>query len=424
MKQHEGVREGDVCLSDLEDELSNVIIQNSHEIKLNITTNPHETNKNDNTTLFHQTKALINKHYDLQFDKVKLELLISAKDKKLFEPLNDSNLYVFIREDGIKISKSDFREILKSDFVEKIDPFLKYFENLVPYRTNEPDYIEKLASYVSADNQQQFNLHFKKHLVRTIRCALKEDYFNKQAFILVQSGQNTGKTTFCRSLCPPELLKYYAEDITTDKDGLILLATNILINLDELSTLHKSEINALKSYFSKASINVRLPYDAKNSNIFRRASFIGSTNLAQFLTDETGSVRWLCFTINSIDWNYSKEININDVWRQAYHLYLSGFKHDLTTEEIQENELRNAQFQLISIEEELVLRYLSIPKETNQVGVEFLQATEITTYLQISSGISKINNIQIGKILNKYFKREKKVKEGMQRYGYLVIKNI
>ncbi|MBC7409715.1 MAG: virulence-associated E family protein [Arcicella sp.] len=415
MEQTDNVPSGEVCLTDLEKEQLS-ISKNSK--------NPQSyKTKEGLTTLFHQVKEDVEELYDLRFDNIKLDFEISLKNKNQFSILNDSNLYVELREKSIKISKSDLREILKSDFVQKINPINHYFGALGTYDEHEPDYIEQLAGYVKVENQAEFKKNFKKHLVRTVRCGLDDSYFNKQAFVLVQSGQNTGKTTFLRFLCPPALKDYFAEDIKTDKDGLILLAKNLIINLDELSSLHKSEINTLKSYFSKSLINVRLPYASKNSNIARKCSFFGSTNLAQFLTDETGSVRWVCFSIQSIDWNYSNNIDINNVWRQAYHLYKTGFKHELSVEEIKENELRNAQFQLISFEEELISKYLEIPNDDNIHLQEFLQASEITTYLQQCSGINKINSIQIGKILGKYFKRDKKMKGGMQRYGYFIVKS-
>jgi predicted P-loop ATPase len=185
----------------------------------------------------------------LRLDSIKLDLEISPKGLNKFEPLNDSNLYVSLREQGIKISKSDFREILKSDFVPKVNPIDNYFKQLKSYKPEEPDYIDKLANFVQAENQGEFNKQFKKHLVRTVKCALDDDYFNKQAFILVQAGQNTGKTTFCRFLTPPTLKDYFAEDITTDKDGLILLAKSFIINLDELSVSFPKivRIKSLKS---------------------------------------------------------------------------------------------------------------------------------------------------------------------------------
>jgi len=107
---------------------------------------------------------------------------------------------------------------------------------------------------------------------------------------------------------------------TPSRTARILLCKNFLINLDELAVLSRQEINSLKSYFSKTQINERLPYERKNSIINRTCSFVGSSNMDEFLTDETGSVRWLCFRINSINWDYRAQIDINRVWAHAYAL--------------------------------------------------------------------------------------------------------
>ena len=41
-------------------------------------------------------------------------------------------------------------------------------------------------------------------------------------------------------------------------------------------------------------------------------------NMTEFLSDPTGNVRWIHFEINRIEWNYSKEVDIDTVWAQAY----------------------------------------------------------------------------------------------------------
>ncbi|MCS7078384.1 MAG: virulence-associated E family protein, partial [Bacteroidia bacterium] len=132
--------------------------------------------------------------------------------------------------------------------------------------------------------------------------------------------------------------------------GLIALTENLLINLDELATLSKADINQLKSFFSKTYIKVRKPYARKASVAHRVASFIGSTNNLEFLTDETGSVRWLCFEIESIDWSYRQKINMDNVYAQALYLYQNGNTGQLTQEEIQENDYINRQYQVSTLE--------------------------------------------------------------------------
>ena len=258
---------------------------------------------------------------------------------------------------------------------------------------------------------------FTKWIVRSLKCALIEGYYNKQAFIIVHSKQNSGKTTFCRFLCPPALQNYLAENISDDKDSKIAIAKNFLINLDELSSLAKHEINSLKALFSKDIINERLPYDRKNSIIHRVASFIGSTNMAEFLTDETGSVRWLCFEIKKIDWNYKNVIDINLVWAQAYELFLAGYDCEMSVDDIYKNEMRNSKFQQLSAEAEMIPNYFS--PSTEGIGV-FSTSTDILLYLSTFTNI-RLNKIMVGKAMPICgFKR---VKDPISdRYGYYVNK--
>lgn len=75
--------------------------------------------------------------------------------------------------------------------------------------------------------------------------------------------------------------------------------------------------------------------------------------------DETGSVRWLCFEIEKIDWEYSKKININLVYAQAYHLVKTKFDCNLSLDEINENESRNQAFQILSEERQLIQKHFT-----------------------------------------------------------------
>jgi len=373
----------------------------------------------DVTTVFHKTEEYISDHYKLRFNTISLDIESCPLDEDTWSSCNDNSLWVDIQKKGIKIGQNALRAILKSDFVPKYNPLENYFLNL-PKWDGKTDYITRYAEYVKLDpseNKEQYLYHFKKWCVRAVKCALNEGYFNKQAFVLADEGkgQNMGKSTWCRNLCPPSLSKYIAEDIgDNDKDTRILICKNLLINLDELAVLSKKEIDQLKSLFSKDQINERLPYDSKNSIIPRVASFIGSTNRTTFLHDETGSVRWLCFVVENIDWSYRKDFDVDMLWSQAYALSTDkNFVSEMTKEDIIENELRNDKFQFLTAERETLNDFL---EPSNQNEGEHLTATKITTYLKSHSGIN-LNVVQVGKALKACGFERVKVKN---IYGYYV----
>lgn len=369
------------------------------------------------TTIFHQTEEYLTKRYGFRYNSVSLEIEFSFKGNSAYKSLNENSLYVELNKRGIKVEMGKLLAILKSDFVPQYDPIKSYFETLPPW--DGADHIGNLGAYLHAEQPTQLERQFRKWLVRSVKCALVPQYFNKQAFILVHSAQNSGKTSFCRFLCPPALSNYIAENISDDKDSRIALVKNFLINLDELSSLAKHEINSLKSLFSKDCINERLPYDRKNSILPRVCNFIGSTNMAEFLTDETGSVRWLCFQIHKIDWGYRQKIDINKVWAQAYHLHQSDFDCDMNPADVVENESRNAQFQQLSAEAEIIPQYLR-PAQPGEPNAEFLNATQVLEYISAYTGL-KLSKVMVGRAMPACGLERTKNHQS-DRYGYWCIK--
>jgi DNA primase len=376
-----------------------------------------EAETDTKATIFHTAEKYLSAFYDFRFNTVKLDIEISPKNQSNFTSVNENTLYIEMQKKGINISMDKLLAVLKSDYVPKFDPFAHYFQSLPAHDARrDGDVIARLAGFVSAINQKEFEYHFRKWLVRTVKCAMQPNYFNKQAFILVHSQQNSGKSTFCRFLCLASLSDYIAEDISNDKDARILLCKNFLINLDELAVLSKQEINSLKSYFSKTQINERLPYDRKNSIINRTCSFIGSTNMDEFLSDETGSVRWLCFRITSINWNYSTQIDINRLWAQAYALAQDkAFECELTREDIAANEERNRDFQILSREKALIHKYFKTPE--HELESKFMTATDIDLHLRKETLDHKLTTVGIGKAMRSLgYERVKQ--DGI--YGYFV----
>ena len=372
------------------------------------------------TNKFTITEEYLNERYDVRYNIISNKFEYKNKEDSDFREMNENNMFIKLQKDNINISLNHLIALLKSDFVQEYNVFLDYFKNL-PKWDEATDHIQNLANYLETKDRKRLDNHFAKWLVRTVRNAIDSNYFNKQCLVLVSTKQNSGKSTFCRFLCPTYLNDYIIESIGTDKDSQIAITENFLINLDELSQADKTEINAFKSMFSKDKVKARLTYDKRPTVHARRASFMGSTDRWEFLTDENGSVRWLCFEIERINWNYKKEVNIDMVWAQAYFLYKNGeYNYDLTVEEIKENDYINKRYQVSSPERDLMQKYFT--KGTKEDS-DFMTATDIIEYISKHTSI-KINPIQIGKELKflGYTRLPKKI-NGVGIYGYLVKTN-
>lgn len=389
----------------------------------------------DSTPLINRVENYISTRYEIFFNIIANKFMYRIIDESEYMEMNIDNIYRELKKHHLSYSNSDLKSLLKSDFTTKVNVFKEYFENLPDW--DGSDIIGRLAEYVKvqdltkkSNERERFNRMFKKTLVRMVACSL-ESGFNKQCFTLVHDKQNSGKSTFLRWLCPPALADYYSEAVGISKDDLIALTENFIINIDELSTLSKYDINALKSVMSKDRVKVRLPYGERPEMLQRRCNFVASTNRLEFLNDETGSVRWVCFLLSSINWDYKKDIDIDKVWSQAYHLFQSTkFNHQLTPSEIAENELANKTFLIRSSEMELIQKYLD-PSNKEEFDnqsfadqVKFWTATEVGTFIQHKSAVSiKPISANIGKALAMLgFSRETKyfTDKEMSLKGYYV----
>lgn len=350
-------------------------------------------------TIFQITARFLSKTFNIRYNIITNVLQCKKVSEQNFKDLNIDALYVYLQNNRINIDIKKLSSLLNSGIMEDYNPIKNYFEKVSKIERNlSIDYINQLSDYVKTRSQERFKYQFKKTLVRMVACAMDERFVNKQAFILVHDKQNSGKTTFLNWLCPPDLKDYITENIGTDKDSLIALSENFIINMDELATFNRSEINSLKSMLSKAYVKVRHPFGRKAILTSRRASFVGSTNKTTFLNDETGSVRWLCFELESINWNYSKDINIDLVWAQAYDLYNSDFAFELTPKEIEENEKENKKYLIHSFEIDFLKQFYFPGTKDDNNG--FYTSTDFLKVINERLGHSFKTSVQnIGKAL-------------------------
>jgi predicted P-loop ATPase len=305
-------------------------------------------------------------------------------------------------ENNFNNTERMLKNYLLSSKINNYNPLKDYLSSCPKWDESKPDYINQLSGYINTTNQEWFEKQFKKMLVRSLACALKLTPFNKQIFTLV-GKQNDGKTSFLRFLCPSNLRSYYTENIRLDKDGLISLAQNIFINLDEIATIPYKDRDRIKSLVTADQIKERLPYASKATKIDRIANFMASTNEKELLTDDTGNVRWLIFEVENIKHDnggkkgYSSNIDIDNVYAQAYFLLENNFKYSLTSEDIRMSESNNDHFVKTTSEVEILID--NFIQDPEQKAANFRSTTDIQHELSELYPRIKINHTMLGRAL-------------------------
>lgn len=299
-----------------------------------------------------------------------------------------------IEVNGVKISDAKAAEIrnkahdhgiseisrLEDAYVEdawshRYHPVRDYFANL---KWTGDDVIEQLGNHF-IDTQGVINIWLRRWLIGAVARVMAR----AQNRMLVLDGfQGIGKDYFSRWLCSP-MTEYYHEGAINpeDKDCRLRLLSTWIWTVSELgATTRKQDRESLKSFLTLETVRDRKPFGKFDIQGPAMTSFIGTiNNEGGFLSDPTGNRRFMTCKISEIDWNYTK-IDVDQIWAQAYDLYLAGETWDLKKDEYQKAAEINESYQVDDLVEAAILKYFQIDKNQRNW---WLATVDIVEHLEI-----------------------------------------
>ena len=170
--------------------------------------------------------------------------------------------------------------------------------------------------------------------------------------------------------------------------------------MDEFDQNRESQQAFLKHIIQKPVINVRRPHGTATQELRRYASFIGTSNHKDLLTDTSGSRRYIVIYVEGpID---CSPIDYEQLYAQAMHDLYKGERYWFNKEDEEVMTENNQEFQVMPIAEQLFHEYFRAAKEGEE-AYEQLLAIEIMEQIQHDNRIriSNCNIIQFGRILQK-----------------------
>jgi predicted P-loop ATPase len=285
----------------------------------------------------HQSKNekiedFLREKYNFRFNTVKSKPEFRQQgNNKLFQPVRKFDLNSFKRridtEIGIATSTENIRTILESDLLTRIHPVKEYFCRLPRINPYINGYLQQLAQNVTVANPAKWLEYLQKWLIGVIANALQEVGCQNHTCLVLTGEQGKFKTTWLDYLCPKPLQSYLftGKIDPQNKDVLTLIAEYLFINIDDqLKALNKRDENELKNLITTPAIKYRRPYDVYIEEYPYLASFMASVNGNDFLTDPTGSRRFLPFEVLSIDIQNALAIDMDNVFAEIMWLYENG----------------------------------------------------------------------------------------------------
>ena len=377
------------------------------------------------TATVEEIKSFLDGHISLRFNeitsRVEYEIPADNTDVHRFIPVNDRivNSLWSQMSSITRVNIQDMYRVIESDYVPVFNPFKEYLNNLS--KPEDQDYIRELAATVHVKGgeleQLLWHIYLKKWLVGMVASWISDDVVNNVILVLI-GEQGAYKTTWFNYLLPPPLKQYFYTKTNANrmsKDDILTLAQYALVCCEELDTMRPAELNQLKAAVTMPSIDERAAYAHYHEHRKHIASFCGTGNNTQFLSDPTGNRRWLPFEVESIISPRDHPFHYEGIYSQALALYESGFQYWFTKEEIQELNRHNRQFETPRLEHELVDLYFRKPTD-NELG-EFMSVARALQ--MISNGISqKLSAVNVGRAFSDLgFKR---VRTNSSR-GFIVV---
>jgi len=321
-----------------------------------------------------------------------------------FRPLDDRMLAGMVGEArlrGIDVWDKDVRRYALSAETPSFNP-VETFISSVRGCWDGVDRIELLADTVKTRNPQWHKWFRRWFLSMTAQwMGVMGAYGNSVAPLLI-GRQGWRKSTFCRQLLPDELQFGYTDqlDLSSKKEVDRTICHYLLVNLDEFDQLSRhNQDGYLKNLLQRADIRTRKPYKTQVSTMRRYASFIGTSNHSDLLTDPSGSRRYLCVELSG-PINVTSRPNYRQLYAQAVQLVEQGERYwfdDKDVDEIMEN---NRQYMNMGVAE-LTFHDHFRPAQPDEEGSEWLSSTVLLEEIRTHVGSrTTLSAVTFGRYLN------------------------
>lgn len=341
-------------------------------------------------------EEFMKRRYEFRYNTVLDDVEYRQRDSIhfYFKPLDKrvrNSIAISALKEGISAWDRDVDRFLNSEeFVPLYNPVEEYLYDTGHW--DGKDRIRALADLVPCANPHWQELFYRWFLSMVAHWrGLDKQHGNCTSPLLV-GAQGYRKSTFCRLLLPPELRFGYTDSLNfqSRQEAERYLGRFLLINIDEFDQISVNQQAFLKHLLQKPAANLRKPYGNAIREVRRYASFIGTSNRKDLLTDPTGSRRFICIEVTApIRTNLS--VNYKQLYAQAMDALRRGERYWLNDEDEAVLKQFNQEFEQMSPLEQLFHCYFH-PAEPGEG--EWLTAIQIMNHLQTKTkdklGINKV----------------------------------
>lgn len=291
--------------------------------------------------------------------------------------------------EGLKLWDKDVVRYLNSDRVPLYQPVEEFLYGLPHW--DGKDHIGDLAKRVPCENPHWAQL-FRRWFLSMVAHwrGMGKSHANSTSPILV-GPQAYRKSTFCRLILPPCLQAYYTDsiDFSRKRDAELYLNRFLLINMDEFDQIGINQQSFVKHILQKPVVNTRRPNASAVEELRRYASFIGTSNHKDLLTDTSGSRRYIGVEVTGVI-DVVRPIDYEQLYAQAMAALYHNERYWFDEKEEAILTEANQEFEQSPAIEQLFLVYYRVAEDEEEgewlLAADLLQRIQKASKMKFSPG--------------------------------------
>ena len=384
--------------------MEKIVRQVKEKLELTQPPAPRQEKENATGTETRQLIDFLKSNYHFRYNLIMGYAQYQQPDSETWMPIDErviNTLTMKARLTGINIWNSDTKRFVESQLVDDYHPVNDYLQS-VRGTWDGQDHIARLTDTVKT-NCKHWHSWFRRWLLAMVAqwLHLDQQYGNAVAPLLI-SAQGYHKSTFCKSLLPPELSWGYIDNLQIAEKRQVLQAMSqmLLVNLDEFNQISPTlQAGFLKNIIQLSTVKMKRPYGKHVEEFPRLASCIATTNMTDVLSDPTGNRRFIGIELTApID--VATPPCHPQLYAQLLHLLDQGERYWFDTSETQSIIEHNRRYQLKSPTEMLFDDLFEVTAD-EQKG-RYLSTTAIYDYMRRRGGsqLSSRSIVNLGRTLS------------------------
>lgn len=240
---------------------------------------------------------------------------------------DDANLRIYLEENYGVTGKDKIKDAMVAVVTRhKIHPIREYLDSLE--WDGVPRLDKLIIDYVGAEdnelNRAMTRKHFTAAVARVYNPGCKYDYC-----LIIAGAEGIGKSTLFNVMGGD----WFSDSLVTMEGtkGMEQARNGWVIELPELGSIKRSDVEQVKAYISRQNDMYRPAYGSVMESHPRQCIFCGTTNETYFLKGETGNRRFWVISVNPDlrkhgDPRTAIETDRNQLWAEAVQRYKDGEK--------------------------------------------------------------------------------------------------